>query len=232
MRNLVFDASSIISLATNNLLFVFEELKKRFDGEFYIVDAVRNETVNVPLRSKMYKLEAIMVADVINRNIIKVYGKKMDEKASILYELSNSIFKAKGSFIKLMHSGEVESLAIACETNSTLVVDERTTRLLVEDAELLAAILRRKLHTNVFIDRKKLAEFKDKVCNVNIIRSSELLVVAYELGLFDRYINKNSLVNSRKEMLDALLWGVKLRGCSIGTNEINDIIKIEGYDKV
>lgn len=228
MKNLVFDTSSIISITTNNLLWLIEAMKKRFDGEFYIVESVRREAIDVPMNGKKYKLEAIMVSDLVNRGILKMYhSKEGQEKAIELGELANTIFKAKGNFIRIVHSGEIESLAVACETQGTLVIDERTTRLLVEDADLLAAIFRKKLHTNVYVDRKKLARFKDRVCNVNVIRSSEMVVVAYELGLFDGYIRNNGFVESKKELLDALLWGVKLRGCSIGSNEIDEIIGIE-----
>jgi predicted nucleic acid-binding protein len=234
MKSIVFDTSTIISIATNNLLHILEDMKKRFGGEFYIVDAVKREAIDVPIKGKLYKLEAIMVADLVNRGIIKVYSsKELVDKANKIAELANNIYKAKGNHLKLVHSGEVESLAIACDVNGTLAIDERTTRLLIENADLLAKILRKKLHTNIFVDRKKLAEFKDMVCNVNVIRSADILVVAYELGLFDGYLSKSIFATSRRELLDALLWGVKLRGCSISGEEIDRIIELEGLkDKV
>ena len=46
MNDLFFDTSSIISLATNNLLSVLEELKKKFKGDFVISDAVRKESLD------------------------------------------------------------------------------------------------------------------------------------------------------------------------------------------
>jgi len=67
-------------------------------------------------------------------------------------------------------------------------------------------------------------EFKSEIKDVNIIRSAELMTIAFEMGLFNEYENK--YVN-KKEILDGILWGLKLRGCAISSEEIDEILRIE-----
>ena len=62
------------------------------------------------------------------------------------------------------------------------------------------------------------------VKGVNVLRSSELILRGYELGIFDKFLFRKDL---KKTLLDGLLWGTKLRGCSISIKEINDALKIE-----
>ena len=50
------------------------------------------------------------------------------------------------------------------------------------------------------------------------------MVVEFEKGLLNEYENKYS---NKKEILDGILWGLRLRGCAISTEEISEFIKIE-----
>ena len=73
MKSIVFDTSTIISIATNNLLWVLKLLKNKFGGEFFITSSVKNELIDRPLKSKKYKLEAIMISDILQKKIIKYF---------------------------------------------------------------------------------------------------------------------------------------------------------------
>ena len=55
MKSLVFDSSTIITLAMNNLLSLLKPLKEKFQGEFYIPLSVKEEIIDVPFRSKKFK---------------------------------------------------------------------------------------------------------------------------------------------------------------------------------
>jgi len=58
---------------------------------------------------------------------------------------------------------------------------------------------------------------------LRVIRSIELVTIAYELGILNRYmsIEEESFVrNVRDELLEGVLWGVKLNGCSVSEDEI------------
>jgi hypothetical protein len=50
------------------------------------------------------------------------------------------------------------------------------------------------------------------------------MTVAYEKGLFDNCKNKGI---SNREILEGILWGLKLRGCAISFEEISEIITLE-----
>ncbi len=232
MKSIVFDTSTIISIATNNLLWVLKLLKDKFGGEFFITSSVKNELIDRPLKSKKYKLEAIMISDILQKKIIKYFKNvELENKVNNMLNLANNIFKARGKYIKIVDRAEVESLSLALLLKSNAyVVDERTMRLLVEDPKKLAGILGNKLHTNITINKANLRKFQ-KEAKMDILRSVDLMVIAYELGLLDKYIEKNEVLagNLKENLLEGLLWGLRLRGCSISTQEINEVMKMKGF---
>lgn len=54
MKALIFDSSSIITLALNDLLYILEPLKAKFKGEFYITEDVKREVIDRPFREKIH----------------------------------------------------------------------------------------------------------------------------------------------------------------------------------
>ena len=225
MNDLIFDTSTIISLATNNLLDIMEQLKKKFKGDFIISKAVKEEVLDHPLQIRKYKLEAIMISSLIQNNIFKIYSNiNIEAKTMSLLSLCNDIFLANGRPIKILDKAEVEALVLTQLLRGTYVVDERNIRLLVEDYRKLAQLLERKLDTKITINNQNIRQFKSEIKDINIIRSAELMVVAFEKGLFNEYENKYS---NKKEILDGILCGLRLRGCAISTEEISEFIKIE-----
>lgn len=225
MKSLVFDTGPIISIVTNNLLWILKPLKKKFKGEFYITQKVKKELIDKPLRSKKFKFEAITILEYIKDGTLKISKQSVYPKTEILLNLANSIFKTKNKYLHIVSKGEIEALALASRLKSNaLVVDERTTRMLIENPNSLSKTLSNKLHTQVTLDKNNLKKFQKELNNINIIRSAELLTIAYELGLLNKYI-ANSI--DKKTLLNSLLWGTKLRGCSISSKEIDTIIKLE-----
>ena len=225
MNDLVFDTSSIISIATNNLLDVLEQLKKRFKDDFIISDAVKREVLDHPLTIKKYKLEAIMISNLINNNILRKYTNiNIEKKTMNLLSISNEIFLANETPIKILDKAEVESLVLTQVLQGTFVVDERNIRLLVEDYKKLAQLLERKLDRKIKINNQNIKLFKSEIKDINIIRSADMMTIAFELGLFKDLENKYT---NRAEILDGILWGLRLRGCAISTEEIDEILKIE-----
>ena len=225
MKSLIFDTGPIISIATNNLLWILKPLKQKFNGEFYITQKVKKELIDKPLRSKKFKFEAITISEYIKDGTLKISKQSVYPKAEILLNLANSVFKTKHKYLQIVSKGEIEALALASKLKSNaLVVDERTTRMLIEDPSALTKILSNKLQIQVTMDKNNLKKFQKELNNINIIRSAELLTIAYELGFFNKYIT-NSI--DKKAILDGLLWGTKLRGCSISSREIDTIMKLE-----
>ena len=134
------------------------------------------------------------------------------------------------AFIHLVDKAEVESLALANLLKATYVVDERTMRMLVDSPLELKKLFEKKLHTRITINNNNLKQFQKEI-NVNIIRSSEIATAAYSLGLLNKLTSKDHLANYnlKHELLDGLLWGLKLNGCSISKKEIDQVEEIEGF---
>ena len=227
MRSIIFDTSTIISITMNNLLWIFGNLERRFDGKFYITRSVKEELVDKPLNTKKYEFEALQVLQIIRRGTFKVIeDHEIAEKTKELLELANSCFLAHDNPIRIVHFAEIETLAAALHLDTNIIaVDERTTRLLIEDPDKLAFILRHKLHTKIAVNKKALREFTSLTKGIKVLRSVEIVTIAYELGLLDSYIP--TFPDGRKRLLDSILWGVKLDGCSVSRREIEQIIKLE-----
>ena len=68
-------------------------------------------------------------------------------------------------------------------------------------------------------------KLREKIGNLKIIRSIELAIAGYKLGWFDGYLTKDK--EARKILIEAILWGIKLRGAAISQEEIDKIVRLE-----
>ena len=222
MKSLVFDTSSIITLATNDLLWCLKPMREMFNGEFCIPASVKRELVDVPLKIRRFRFEAMMINKIIGEEL-KVYdvdtGNVLDNVNSVYSSKENMKVRSPGGRIKILDKAEVDALLLADQLKGVYVVDERTLRMFVEEPENLRRLLENKLHTKISMDSDILKRFRYKV---DIIRSTELMTVALENGLLDHFVKNGN----KKDILDGLLWGLRLRGCAISTEEINDMIKL------
>ena len=227
MRSIIFDAGPIISLATNNLLWVLEPLKIKFGGEFYITNAVKEELVDRPLSTKKFKFEAIQVERLVEENVLSVVDNNfIREKTPMLLGTANQIFRAYNNYIRIVHFAEMSALAASVSLNSdSVVIDEKTTRFLIENPRMIAEILKKTLHTSVHVNESNLKEFRDSVKSIKIIRSVELVAVAYEQGMLDSYITK--IPDAKRNLIESVLWGLKLNGCAVSKDEIDQLVRIE-----
>ena len=227
MKIIVFDTGPIISLTTNNLLGLLTGLKEKYKGSFYITDAIKRELVERPLMTKKFKFEALQVLRCINYDILEIFdNKELRKKTFHLLDLANNCFKARGNSIQISHFAEISGIVATMLNNAeAFVIDERNTRLLIEDPQRLKTILGNKLHTNITVNKENLHEFKEMTKNIKLIRSVELVTIAYESGLLNKYLV--DIPQPKKTLLEAVLWGVKLNGCSVSDREIEDIIQIE-----
>lgn len=227
MKSIVFDAGPIISLTTNNLLWLMSELKNDFEGEFYLTESVKKELIDRPLQTKKFKFEALQVNQVLRHGTLKVVATpQISALAEELKNLVNNTFKVRGNWLTLVHYAEMEALAAAIVMNAdAVVIDERTARLLVEDDERLLEILRRKMHSKVVVNMKNLKKFRTWAKHIKVIRSVELVTLAYEKGHLDKYLLDSP--NARRTLIESLLWGVKLHGCSVTRDEIDDLVRLE-----
>jgi len=219
-KALILDSSSIITLALNNLLGVLELLKKSFGGKFLITPKIKEEIIDNPLKQKRFELEALLISTLLKKGVIEVSAPAgLEKEIKNIMGMANNAFIADGETINILHEGESSCFALANllkeEYQICIAIDERTARLLCENPENLKKIFDSKLHTKVSIDRSKTAYFS----GLSIIRSAELLFVAYKKGLID-------LPASNQQAIDALLYAAKFKGCSISFEEIERAKKI------
>jgi len=217
MKALIFDSSSIITFALNNLLNLLPKLKEEFKGEFFITDEIKQEIIDTPLKIKRFELEALMISKLLENKTITISKINIKQEIKKIIDTTNSIFKAHGEYIKIIHEGEASCLALYKKLkeqghNVTLVIDERTARMLCEAPLNLHKLFEKKLHTNVKFDKEKLPYFRD----FSIIRSSELCFIAFKRKLI-------TLPAEPQRALDALLYATKYKGCAISIAEIEKI---------
>ena len=227
MRNgIVFDAGPIISLATNNLLWVLPELKKKYGGNFFITPNVRKEIIDHPLKSHRFELEAMQVNDLIVSGVLEEIDlKNMTGFTDSLLSLANHSFRVGKKNLQILQTGEIETIAAASMICAdAVIIDERTARLYLEDDIRLQNILSNKLHTTVDKNDKNKQTFLKKTGDIQVLRLIELIVAAFDLGLLKKY-SVTSLQDSEKRVLAAALWALKIRGAAISKEEIKYIVE-------
>lgn len=224
---LIFDASTLISFSMNGLYEELRKLKQSFNGYFIIPQEVKEEVIDKPIQRKRFELEALKIKQLLDEGILEFpehIGENQQEISELTQELltkANEMFvdSKRNKPIKLIDAGETACLALSKILSkkgfkNVIAVDERTTRMLVEKPQNLKQLLERKLHTRVKLNKQNFQEFK----GIKIIRSAELVYI----------LNKKGLVNLRDlRALDALLYAVKFKGCSITDDEIKEIKRIK-----
>lgn len=188
---------------------------------------VKHELVERPLETRRFKFEALQVQKLIEKKIICLTeDETIIKKSRELAELANSILSAHGQNIKIVQTGEMETIAAAILYKAdAVIIDERITRTLIENPAGLQLLMEKRLHMQLKVDQKALHDFQEQTRHIKIIRSIELVTIAYEQGLLDKYVV--NLPNARRELLESILWGVKLNGCSVTDDEIYEIVKSE-----
>ncbi len=223
-KAIVFDSGTLISFSMNGLLDLIKDLKKGFDGKFLITSEVKKEVIDTPLRIKKFELEALKIKELLESGILEmpssvgVTDVEISRKTEDMLRVANSFFVGNGREIHLIDSGEASCLALSRilteeGTENLLAVDERTTRMIVEKHENLREFLEKKLHIRIQVNHEHLKYFH----GFKIIRSTELVYVAYKKGFVDI---------KDKNTLDALLYAMKFKGASISDWEIEEIKKI------
>jgi hypothetical protein len=231
MKSLVFDSGPIISLATNGLLGLLKPLKGHFGGAFVINEAVRYELVTRPLETRRFKFEALQVQALIEQGVLEVEDSpRIRDDANRLMRMANNSYTVHGRPLALVQEGEAQAVAAAIAIGAVgVVMDERITRMIIEKPEALEHLLGHRLHATVKIDRSQIGEFSSRVGRLRIIRSAELVTLAYQKGLLDEY--KVHVPHVERELIDSLLWGMKLHGCAISEDEIDQLVNAVVHEK-
>jgi len=221
-KAIFFDTGPIISIVMSRMSWILPELKKKYGGKFYITPAVKRELVERPLNIKRFEFEALQTLKLINDGIFEVYEKIPKQKIVQLTSLANNSFTINNKNVDIVQSGEMESVAAALDLGAeAVVVDERTTRLLVEGSTELEKMLSRKFQKEVVADHQKLTQVFKLLDGLKIIRSVELVAVAYRMSLFDSYQPPQK--DGKEVLVDSVLWAMKFNGCAVSEDEIGDL---------
>ena len=221
---LVLDSGTIINLAMNGLLYIFEELKKISEVKFILTQEVKNETVDRPINIPRFELEALRIKSLIDNKIIEspsslgIQEEEIRDLTKHLMETANHSVQLKGEWIKIVSDAEMSCLALSRilterGVENIIAIDERTTRILAEKPENLEKIMSGKMHANVKIESGNFRNFSE----FRFIRSTELVYVAYKKGL---------LKIKGSNALEAALYATKYKGSSVSFDEINVLKKL------
>jgi len=216
-KRLICDSGSLISMSMNCMLPIVVELSELAD--FIITETVYDEIITNPERGGHHRMGPLQFRALIENSVLKVEKADSEEVDRIL-DISNSIYYARHNRLTIIQKGEAEALALAND-GDTLLVDERTLRFLIECPSDLTGLLQHRMHKGITMDKKRRDIFQKYCQGVSIIRSSELVAVAYEKGILEKYFS-----GERRSLLEACLWALKNKGCSLSVKDIEDYLRM------
>ncbi len=215
MNKLIFDSSSIISLSEKCFSRVFEEYSKRI--ELVIPESVEAETVTRPLGIERFELNAVRIQMAVRKNWLRVMPLDPIHEgiARKIMSSANSLLWIGNRPLVLLQEAETHAIALAMQLGSNAVaVDERNTRLVIEDTERLGEFLEKRFGKHVEIDREKQDALKGILGGVKVVRSVELFALAFKQGMLSGELEET------KQALEAGLLSLKFSGCAVSRGEI------------
>ena len=221
-KALFFDTGPIITLVMSRLVWILPELKKKYGGKFYITPSVKRELITRPMDIKRFQFEALQALKLIKDGVLEVYENVPQKEVSRLHALANSSFKIGDQNMEVVQSGEIESVVCALQAGAeAMVMDERTMRLFIENNKEMKALLERRFQKAVSVDTENMKLFSQELGEIQIIRSIELVGVAYKMKLLDSYLPVQK--NGREVLLEAVLWAAKYNGAAVTEHEVEEI---------
>jgi len=222
MTGLLIDSSSIISLSINCLLRILKRLSDKTSVKFLITDSIKNEIIDRSLKIERFMLSGLRLSKLLNDGVLNMTDVDYFKSKKLL-NIANSIYEVSGKAVKIIQKGEAQAMTAALQQGSdTIIIDERITSTLIENPYNLREILESRLHKPVSVNNKSLIKFKALIGNLSIIRSSDLLAIAYEKGL----LKEIALRGDDFAMLKSALWGLKFSGCALTADELNEYLTL------
>jgi predicted nucleic acid-binding protein len=201
---------------------IMRGLQGSINSDFVISRGVFDEIVERPMQIRRFEMNASRIDKAVHDGWIKVRELSSSSMAKVpqIMGLANSSFFIEGKPLRLIHNGEAETLALVLELGAAaMIIDERTTRSLIETPEALKSLMESRYETKITADWGRLGEFRQMFKGLNIARSVELIALANEHGLLEQELYGG------KKALEAALFAAKYSGCAVSTNEIEEFVK-------
>ncbi len=217
----VCDSSSLISFSDTCNIDALRFLHKR-GTRFLVPNGVREEIVETPMQIRKYQFSAVRLKKILDDGVLELASfPSLQEKTQEVLSAANTLFNVNGRLLKIVHKGEAECIALFEEVGAkALLIDEKTTRLLIENPAKLAGLMQGEYGENIEINDDSLALFRKMTRNLFVLRSSEALAMAAKRGFFREY------GETEQEAFHSALYSLKESGCSITTNELDEYEKI------
>jgi predicted nucleic acid-binding protein len=191
------------------------------EADFIITPTVYDEIITNPQRRGNHRMGPLKFKAMVDNGILTVEKADPDEVHHIM-DISNNIYYAKHKPLTIIQKGEAEALALAND-GDVLLMDERTLRFMIESPRDLVGLLKHRMHRGITMSNERRRAF-DKYCKgVSIIRSSEIVAVAYEKGILEKYFS-----GPKREVIEASLWALKYKGCSLSVKDIKEYLRMLG----
>ncbi|VVB73871.1 Uncharacterised protein [uncultured archaeon] len=217
--SVVCDSSSLIALTDAGLLGALMSVKQRMKGDLLVTQEVINESINRPIKIPEYSFSAVRLKRALDGGAFGVIGFSDNTFDKILASANNMFYTSRP--FHLVNHGEAEMLAAAVDNGlQTLLMDERTTRALIESPMELKNHLEGEFRIRINVNQDMFGEFQELTNGLQVIRSAEVIALANEKGYFKKY---KDLADKAYE---AALYAVKFNGCSIGFDEIKEFARL------
>lgn len=222
MTSIICDSSALISLAeTCNISSLY--FLREFNASFLITPAVKDEIIRRPMLTKQYEFSALRLKKLIDDRVVQIITSPtlVQETRNIL-SICNSVYSVNGRTLKIIQEGEAQCLAIfeSAKANA-LLIDEKTTRMLIEDPLRMRNIIQSEYTKPVLINENRLAEFKKRTKDIKVIRSAEIIAISAIKGFF------RDFRDSEHEAFKASLYALRNAGCNLSQEEIHEYERME-----
>ncbi|OIO27309.1 hypothetical protein COX86_00100 [Candidatus Micrarchaeota archaeon CG_4_10_14_0_2_um_filter_60_11] len=214
---IICDSSALVSLSASCLLDSLEFLENNSKARFAITSAVEGEIVSRSERIEKYRFSSVRLKNLIRRGVLPVEEPRgLRKETQKIMQAANAAYLLRGRGLPILHEGEAECLACISLTGAkAILVDEKTTRLLLEDPRGMARTMSAEYGEKVVLNQSALAKFSAFKATT-VLRSTETLKLAAELGFFKDYGYLDG------DALSAGLHALRRAGCSISHRELDE----------
>jgi len=219
---IVCDSSTLISLADTCNIDALAFLRKNAGLDFVIPPGVREEIISVPSKVKSLEFSALRIRKLVEEGTVRVEEpENLAVKTREIADAANRLYAVGGKPLKLIHEGEAESLALTSLAGSNVLsIDEKTTRLIVEDPLKLKEMVASEYVEKLSFDLGAYQKFRTIVPPLAIMRSAELIALAAKRGFFKNF------GGHEEEAFHAAISSLRAAGCSLAQDEIRQYEEI------